>query len=136
MMTTGGGSTADRTAQNDSEGFVSRYNKFASLSLKRQRELLPIFKHRTLIMWILTDFRDITLVPGRELSSDNCLWTDRLWKVNSYVVSDIMAYFQNFLNIYMKPAGLDQMLQLQSLNLAELLPPPSRLEWQRKWDVL
>jgi len=44
---TGVGSGADRGggAQNDSEGFVSRYNKYASLSLKRQRELLPIFKH-------------------------------------------------------------------------------------------
>jgi hypothetical protein len=46
MMSTGPGSTADRTAQNDSEGFVSRYNKYASLSLKRQRELLPIYRHR------------------------------------------------------------------------------------------
>jgi hypothetical protein len=45
-MATGPSSTADRTTQSDSEGFVSRYNKFASLSLKRQRELLPIFRHR------------------------------------------------------------------------------------------
>lgn len=60
---TGAGSSADRGGggggQNDSEGFVSRYNKYASLSLKRQRELLPIFKHRTPRAVTTTDFQEL-----------------------------------------------------------------------------
>lgn len=87
--TTGPGSSADRTAQNDSEGFVSRYNKFAALSLKRQRELLPIFRHRKLsYSKHKTDGRDFPTIPRGELSGDYSLWTNGMWKVDSYAPQD------------------------------------------------
>jgi hypothetical protein len=83
------GSTADRTAQNDSEGFVSRYHKFASLSLKRQRELLPIFTHRQSPapreFLVLTICRNIVAISRRTLSRYNRVWADRLREINSSV---------------------------------------------------
>jgi ATP-dependent RNA helicase DDX35 len=83
--TSGPGSSADRTAQNDSEGFVSRYNKFASVSLKRQRELLPIFSHRKLpTTKHKANIRNVPALPRRELPCDNSLRTNRMWKVYSY----------------------------------------------------
>ena len=90
MMATGPGSTADRTAQNDSEGFVSRYNKFATLSLKtteRTAANLPIIVLHTSLD--LADNRDISVIPRRKLPSNYCMRTDRLWKVNTYVAHKV-----------------------------------------------
>jgi len=85
MMSTGPGSAADRTAQNDSEGFVSRYNKYASLSLKRQRELLPIYRHRNPPqVRAVTHSRDVAFISRGKFPRNNCMRTNWLWEVDSY----------------------------------------------------
>jgi hypothetical protein len=92
-MATGPGSTADRTAQNDSEGFVSRYNKFASLSLKRQRELLPIFRHRIAFLVDIANNREIIIIPSGELPGHYCMWANGLWKVDSLQPLSVLSNY-------------------------------------------
>lgn len=97
-MSGGAASTVDRTAQNDSEGFVSRYNKYATLSLKRQRGLLPIFRHRnhftiyllisgTALLYLVEKY-PVTIVCGQT----GCGKSTRIYCVLRWLTEELPQY--------------------------------------------
>lgn len=55
----------DRDPQLSQAGTSLHYNRHKHLSLRQQRELLPIYRHKTAILYAVEKFRTVVLIGGK-----------------------------------------------------------------------